>query len=168
MTLWNLSWPLVCRPEKADVPVKGSTILLEHVQAWAMVGTGVVAAIGLAGVYLSVREGRKQQRIQSGPFIRVDIGPTSDTISNFETPAAHFINREFVQDIALDTAADQADDQKVSVSAWATNYQTHPLGLAYGVSLRFIYEIMKFQNLQHIFRFPMCLSPILSTTNLYK
>lgn len=129
----------------------GSPVWLDHVQAWSTLAAGVVASCGLFGVIWTLRRGRRQQRIQSGPYIRVDVGPTSDTTSDFQAPEPYFASETDV----VDLAPDLDDQQKVGLSAWLANYQPHPLGTAFRVAAFFMIEIQVPGTQQPVYRFFM-------------
>ena len=109
---------------------------VDHAQTWATVAAAAVAAAGLTGVLLNVRAARLQQRIQSGPYVRIDISPTSLEVGGFKPPKPHHV----LSDSAIDLSPGAAEDQKVTISAWATNYQTHPLGFALRVAFLVVVE----------------------------
>lgn len=116
----------------------GTPIWLEHVQAWSTLAAAVVAFGGLTGVIITLRHGRRQQRIASGPYIRVDLGPAEGK-TDFKAPAVHFMNTADVYDLARD----EGEDEKVSLWTWVRNYQAHPLGFALAVSAFFVLELRK-------------------------
>ena len=124
--------------------------MLDHVQAWSTLAAAVFAVSGLGGVIWTLRRGRRQQRVQSGPYVRVDIGPTIGATSDFEAPKdPHYVSSDYV----VDLAPDLADDQKVSLSAWLTNYQPHPLGMAFRVLAFFIIEVRPRGSFVPVYRY---------------
>ncbi len=120
---------------------KATSFCLEHVQAWSTLDAALVAAVGLGGVYFALRQGRAQQIIQPGPYVRIDVGPKGGT-EDFTPPSPHFTNSEGVMDLA----PEKSDEEKVSFWAWASNYQNHRLGFALAVSAIFLVEVRKPQT----------------------
>ena len=128
----------------------GTPAMLDHVQAWSTLAAAVFAVSGLGGVIWTLRRGRRQQRVQSGPYVRVDVGPTTAATSDFEAPKnPHFVSSDDV----VDLAPDLDDDQKVSLSAWLTNYQPHPLGTAFRVAAFFVIEVRPHASLVPVYQY---------------
>ena len=105
---------------------------IDQLQAWGTVAGVLVALIGIGAIYSTVQETRKQQRTQAMPYVRVDLGVSGKTGSDFQPPPVHYTNTSIVVD--LDASIPNHD--KVIISAWLSNYQTHPLGFAVAVTLK--------------------------------
>jgi hypothetical protein len=102
--------------------------LLEHIQAWATVAATAIAFFGLLGVYLTLREGSREQRIQWQPYIRIDLTPLGGTTVDFKPPDPYFHKTDEARDLAPDST-----EEKVGFTAWVRNYQSNPLGVALAV-----------------------------------
>lgn len=95
--------------------------------------TGVlVALLGLGGVVLSLRSNRAQQRIQTVPYVRVDIGPTGGIEDQRDIGALYY------EDSSQRVDLSGGQDQSVEISAWFRNYQQSDLGFALGVRASFL------------------------------
>lgn len=105
-------------------------------QSWQAVGT-FAALAGVIGIFFQIQQNAARQRKETGPYVRVDIGPTTeDTVSPFDKPEAYIIlERDFI-----DVGGDDSTVRQVSISAWLRNYQTHPLGMCFSVSMGFHYR----------------------------
>ena len=105
-------------------------------QSWQAIGT-FAALTGVIGIFFQVRQNTVRQRKETGPYVRVDIGPTvEDTTTPFTRPGAYIVlARDYI-----DVADDDKAAAKVSISAWFSNYQTHPLGMCFSLSAEFTYE----------------------------
>lgn len=110
----------------------------EQFAAWSTFATALIAAIGLFGVWLTFSSSAREQRVQWGPYVRVDIGPPDGT-GDFASPAPHYRDAKG----CIDLAPDASTDRKVTVSTWLRNYQAHPLGFALAASAFFILEVRK-------------------------
>ena len=105
--------------------------------SWEAIGS-VGLLFGGVGVFLQIWENRSARRVEVGPYIRVDIGaPEVEQATEFHPPETYF-KREGVK-IDLDPEAEQ--QEKINVSAWFSNYQTHPLGFAATITARFFLQI---------------------------
>lgn len=109
---------------------------MDNLQVWSTLAAAVIAFLGLGGVIFALQRSRRQQRIEVGPYIRVDVGPTSGVTSDFEAPKPYFVGDAEVSDLAPHVG----NDQKVILAAWLTNYQPNPLGIAFRVASFFILE----------------------------
>ncbi len=108
---------------------------LDYVQAVATVIGVVVATAGLGGVLYSLSQTRRDQRTQSGPYVRIDVCPLEGA-DDFDPPEPHFGNTLRV----VDLAPDRPEAEKVTLCAWIRNYQAHPLGFALAVTAFFVLE----------------------------
>ncbi len=104
-------------------------------QSWQAVGT-VAALTGVIGIFYQVAQNSKRQRKETGPYVRVDIGPTvGNAASPFPRPAAYImLARDYI-----DVAGGGSAVPDVSVSAWLRNYQVHPLGMCFTLQAEFHY-----------------------------
>ena len=113
-----------------------ATTWVDQVQAWGTIAGIAVAVLGFIAIYITLRETRKQQRTQAGPYVRIDLGVAEESVDDFEPPKVHYADTSNVVD--LDEATPSSE--KVTISAWLRNYQSHPLGFALGVNLNlFLY-----------------------------
>lgn len=105
-------------------------------QSWQAVGT-FAALMGVIGIYFQIRQNAARQRKETGPYVRVDIGPTvDDTNTPFKKPKTYiFLKTDFI-----DVESEDSTVPRVSISAWLRNYQTHPLGMCFSVSVGFHYR----------------------------
>jgi hypothetical protein len=102
-----------------------------------MGGLGLFATVvGLRFVVQSLNQTAAQQRIEAGPYVRVDIGSLDLPLTDFSPPDHHYRGEDQVLEF------DRADIQSITLSAWFRNLQSHPLGTAYGVRAAFIVEAM--------------------------
>lgn len=122
---------------------------IDHLQAWSTLAAAAVALVGLTGIFFTLRRGRKQQRIGFGPYIRVDVGPTSGRTEDFRAPYPQYVSDQQVDDLAPDLN----DQEKVTLAAWLTNYQPHPLGTAFRVLAFFALEIRVPESLLPQYRY---------------
>ena len=104
--------------------------------SWQAVGT-FAALTGVIGIFFQVRQNAERQRKETGPYVRVDIGPTvSDTATPFTRPKAYvFLDSDYIN-----VAGDDSAIPHVSISAWLRNYQNHPLGMCFTVHTEFHYS----------------------------
>lgn len=107
----------------------------DYVQTVATVLGVVIATGGLGGVLYSLYQARRDQRTQSGPYLRIDVA-LRDGTEDFKPPKAHFANSLKVVDLAPDIS----ESKKLTLSAWIRNYQSHPLGFALAISAFFVLE----------------------------
>ncbi len=105
-------------------------------QSWQAVGA-FAALMGVMGIYFQIRQNAERQRKETGPYVRVDIGPTvDDTKTPFDKPKTYiFLATDFI-----DVGSNDSTVPRVSISAWLRNYQTHPLGMCFSVSVGFHYQ----------------------------
>ena len=105
-------------------------------QSWQAVGT-FAALTGVIGIFFQVVQNAGRQRKETGPYVRVDIGPTSGNAATpFTRPQAYI----FLSKDCIDVADDGSATPHVSISAWLRNYQTHPLGICFTVRIEFHYS----------------------------
>lgn len=103
-------------------------------------GLGLLATIvGLRFVVQSLDQSAEQQRIEAGPYVRVDIGSLDLPMSDFSPPGHHYRSEDQV--LNLESTASSS----IMLSAWFRNLQSHPLGTAYGVHATFIVEGDEFE-----------------------
>jgi hypothetical protein len=101
---------------------------------------GLLATIvGLRFVVQSLDQSAAQQRIEAGPYVRVDIGSLDLPMPDFSPPAYHFRSEDQV--LNLESTASSG----IILSAWFRNLQSHPLGTAYGVRAAFVVEGDEFE-----------------------
>jgi len=93
-----------------------------------------VTAAGLGFVVYSLKQATSQQRVESGPYVRVDIADI-DNPGDFAPPPHHFRRSDLASEISL-----PIDNEVVTVAAWFRNYQTNDLGMAFGLSATFLVE----------------------------
>ena len=106
------------------------------VQSWQSVGT-FAALTGVIGIFFQVGQNAERQRKETGPYVRVDIGPTfGDTVTPFTRPEAHMV----LTTDHIDVAGDGSATPHVSISAWLRNFQNHPLGMCFTVHAEFHYS----------------------------
>jgi hypothetical protein len=98
--------------------------------------TFVVTAGGLWLVIAALRKTTEQQRIESGPYVRVDIGSTDVATEDFKPFEAYYRSDSQCSDMAPELG----EAEKVTLSAWFRNYQRHPLGMALAVEASFLIE----------------------------
>ena len=105
-------------------------------QSWQAVGT-FAALTGVIGIFFQIQQNAARQRKETGPYVRLDIGPTvEDTMTPFNKPKTYiFLDTGFI-----DVGGDASTVPRVSISAWLRNYQTHPLGMCFSVSVGFHYR----------------------------
>ena len=102
-------------------------------QSWQAVGT-FAALTGVIGIFFQVVQNAGQQRRETGPYVRVDIGPTSGkAATQFVRPDAYI----FLSEDYIDVSGDSGATPYVSISAWLRNYQTHPLGVCFTLRTEF-------------------------------
>ena len=107
-------------------------------QSWQAVGT-FAALIGVIGIFFQIRQNAERQRKETGPYVRVDIGPTvGDTATPFTKPGAYIVLDSDYIDIADSSSA----TPHASISAWLRNYQTHPLGMCFTLHIEFHYSAL--------------------------
>ena len=93
----------------------------------------------------SLKQTGKQQRIEAGPYVRVDIGSLDADMLDFHRPEVRY--RDSMQ--ATSFAQANSGSDVITISAWFRNYQTHPLGMALGISAVFLIETLVAQPLIH-------------------
>ena len=104
--------------------------------SWQAVGT-FLALTGVIGIFYQVGQNSERQRKETGPYVRVDIGPTAgDTASPFLRPEAYIV----LADEYVDIAAGGSEVADIGISAWLRNYQTHSLGMCFTVQAEFNYS----------------------------
>ena len=127
------------QPEATPQTPGGNTVAQRDWMDWTDLGLkavgGVLALGGLAGVALNIWWSRREQRIASGPFIRVDISGVGDT--DFAPPRPHYSNENEVIDLTL------PGEGPVSIWTWISNVQPHPLGFAVGVTAHLLLEMAR-------------------------
>ncbi len=96
--------------------------------------TFAAAVIGLAAVVLTLRQGNRQERVESGPYIRVDLAAPPGEHSDFEPPAPHHHD---TATLVRDYAPNLSPEAKRGISAWFRNYQPHQLGVAFSITATF-------------------------------
>ena len=107
-------------------------------QSWQAVGT-FAALTGVIGIFIQVRQNAERQRKETGPYVRVDIGPTvQNTATPFTKPEAYIV---LARD-HIDVAGGVSATPHVSISAWLRNYQSHPLGMCFTVQIEFHYSAL--------------------------
>ena len=107
-------------------------------QSWQAVGT-FAALTGVIGILIQVRQNAERQRKETGPYVRVDIGPTvGNTATPFIKPEAYIV---LARD-HIDVAGGGSRPPHVSISAWFRNYQSHPLGMCFTVRAEFHYSAL--------------------------
>ena len=105
-------------------------------QSWQAVGT-FSALTGVIGIFFQIQQNAARQRKETGPYVRVDIGPTvEDTMTPFNRPTTYIV---LATDF-IDVGGGDPGIPRVSISAWLRNYQTHPLGMCFSVSVGFHYR----------------------------
>ena len=104
-------------------------------QSWQAVGT-LAALTGVIGIFYQVVQNSERQRKETGPYVRVDIGPTvGNTATPFPRPVAYIVLAGDYIDVADGVSA----VPHVSVSTWLRNYQVHPLGMCFTLQAEFHY-----------------------------
>jgi hypothetical protein len=98
--------------------------------------TLLVTAAGLSFVVFSLKQSGRQQRIEAGPYVRVDIGSATEVMSDYEKPVPIYHDGRQATNLASSENSDS-----ITISAWFRNYQTHPLGMALGVTAVFLVEV---------------------------
>jgi hypothetical protein len=93
--------------------------------------TFLVTAIGLAFVVVSLRQTGEQQRLEAGPYVRVDLGTYDLDMPDFARPDVFFHNHDECVELVSEY------EESVTVVAWFRNYQPHPLGMAFGLTAVF-------------------------------
>ena len=102
-------------------------------QSWQAVGT-FAALTSVIGIFVQVLQNAERQRKETGPYVRVDIGPTvGNTATPFTKPEAYIVLAADFIDVTDGGSA----NPHVSVSAWLRNYQSHPLGTCFTVRAEF-------------------------------
>ena len=109
--------------------------LLDYIGLFLEFGTFLVTTLGLGFVVLSLNQSTRQQRIEEGPYVRIDIG-LSEGIEDQRTVPVYYEDSSQVLDLRWNR-----DDPGLEISAWFRNYQKHPLGFALGVTGTFIVEV---------------------------
>lgn len=72
---------------------------LDYVTLLTEVVALLVTAGGLAFVVRSLRQTAEQQRVESGPYIRVDLGSLDLPMHDFSAPDAAYRNRSQMSDL---------------------------------------------------------------------
>jgi len=107
----------------------------ERVRTVSTVAGSLVAFFGLGGVWITLTRNARQQRVQVGPFVRVDVGAVgAEGGADFTPPDHHFENRATVEDLT-------GGEPNISLWAWVSNTQSSELGFAIGVAARFLLEM---------------------------
>jgi hypothetical protein len=96
--------------------------------------TPLVGILGLAGVVYSLKRNREQQRIQAGPYVRIDIGPTAGIEDQRELDV-------YYADVSQVVDLSHGAENTLEISAWFRNYQSEALGFALGVTASFVVEV---------------------------
>src|SRR4051812_43953217 len=109
---------------------------LDYLLATVGMGTLMATVVGLYFVARGLRQSVDQQRVGSGPFVRVDVGSTDEDMGDFKPPAVHYhsVNQ------AVEVGTQDESSRRTTLTAWFRNYQTHPLGMALGVTAVFLVE----------------------------
>ena len=84
-----------------------ATAWADQVQAWGTVAGVAVVVAGFIAIFLTVRETRKQQRTQAGPYVRVDLGVAGISVGDFEPPKVHYTNTSNIVDLDGATPDDE-------------------------------------------------------------
>ncbi|HEX5369940.1 MAG TPA: hypothetical protein VFY10_11045 [Dehalococcoidia bacterium] len=107
---------------------------LDYASILIQVAMFIVTGGGLLYVARALSQGGKQQRLESGPYVRVDIG-TTEAGADFAPPETYFHRKDVYSDVLTN------DGEVVMLTAWFRNYQEHPLGMALGVAAVFLIEV---------------------------
>lgn len=86
------------------------------------------------GVILALRSNRVQQRTQSGPYVRVDIGPSAGVEDQKDIDEAYYQDSSQLVDLA------GGEEEQTEISSWFRNYQQSALGFALGVTATFLVQ----------------------------
>ena len=130
-------------PAEGSLPIRdeNDTIALLSTAAAFIGGLAGLAAVGLVWRQLGMLreqlgQASDEQRMQYLPYIRVDIGATNAGLRepDFQPPEPVFE----AETMALNLAT---GENPVSISAWFSNHQSHPLGHAYAVRAYFLIEL---------------------------
>jgi hypothetical protein len=105
---------------------------------------------GLWFVISSLRQAAQQQRVEAGPYVRVDLGSADLHMPDFHAPPVYYTD----QTQALHLEREGSDENLVTLSAWFRNYQTHPLGMAFGVVAQILVERIGFDPVISEVRIP--------------
>jgi hypothetical protein len=89
---------------------------------------------GLGFVVRSLNQASEQQRVEAGPYVRVDLGSVDLEMPDFQRPQHHYRSHEQVLDLR------SGEGRSIVLSAWFRNLQTHNLGTAFGVRATFVVE----------------------------
>lgn len=109
--------------------------LLDFVTLAVDISTLAVTGFGLYFVVASLKQAGKQQRIEAGPYVRVDIGSPDEDMPDFIKPEVSYHDFTQASSFILDE-----DVEAITISAWFRNYQAHPLGMALGITAVFLIE----------------------------
>jgi len=121
----------------ADVYVSmNSSDFVDYVTLLIQVVTLATTVIGLIFVVKALHTSQEQQRMEAGPYIRIDLGSVTEDMPGFTKPDTYY--RRLLPDTNDSTIRDEST---IEMSAWFRNYQTHSLGLAFTVEAQFLVEV---------------------------
>lgn len=95
-----------------------------------------IALVGVSMVYYQLRASHRAQRLQSDPYVRVDLAPVESwRLPDLQMPAPYYRSAHAVIEL-------RAGVESVSFCAWFRNLQTSPLGTAYGIRSALVLEVL--------------------------
>jgi hypothetical protein len=121
--------------------MSGERDLLDYVSLGLDVATLVATVAGLGFVIFSLWQSVRQQRVETGPYVRVDIGPT-DGIPDQQEVEVYYEDHSQI----LDFSAGGRGAPSLEIAAWFRDYQTSPLGFALGVTATFLVEVVSLDD----------------------
>lgn len=121
------------------------TTTIDYLDLGLQAFTLAVGLGGFAAVLISMSHSRQLQRTQTGPYVRVDIGPSSG-IPDADIPAPYY--EDSTQGVNL---MESDGGGATEVSAWFRNYQTAALGFALGVRATFVVDIADDPNVHQLY-----------------
>lgn len=105
----------------------------DWVTAAADVALVAVAIVGFVATVLTIVSARNRQRVEIEGYVRVDVGPPAGT-ADYRPPDETYVQSRHLQLLGNPGA------ERVTVSAWYRNLQTHALGVALGVVCKVVLE----------------------------
>lgn len=117
----------------------------ESVGAWATVALVTVAIVGFYFTIAGLRAGRRRERVEVDPYIRVDLSPPGGT-PDYTAPMEFPYTDITAHVDGVPSAAWDAGEQGKVIAAWFRNQQTHPLGFALGVAAQVSTEVRNLEG----------------------